>query len=90
MFINKADAKVKLLRKAAAAHVEYIKNASQGQGVDRHLLGLRCVMKPGETSTIFTHPVFAKSQKWQLSTSALFFSDRVLGTGFGTVVSLPN
>lgn len=54
-------------------------------GVDRHLLGLKLCMKPGESHEIFTHPIFSKSSKWQLSTSALFPGDRLAGTGFGTV-----
>jgi hypothetical protein len=40
-------------------------------GVDRHLLGLKLCAQPGETHAIFSHPIFAKSSKWQLSTSAL-------------------
>ena len=83
------DSKTKyaLMSKAAGAHIQYIRTSSQGFGVDRHLLGLRLCMKSGEKADIFTHPLFAKSSKWQLSTSALFAGERMLGTGFGTVVS---
>jgi carnitine O-acetyltransferase len=72
-------------QKACTKHVEYIKIASDGKGCDRHLFGLQRVMKKGETHELFTHPVFAKSSKWQLSTSALFPSENLPGTGFGTV-----
>ncbi|KAI8897824.1 acyltransferase ChoActase/COT/CPT [Globomyces pollinis-pini] len=77
--------KYALFQKAATAHVEYLKIASNGYGCDRHLLGLKLCLKEGESHEIFTHPVFAKSSKWQLSTSALFPGKAVYGTGFGTV-----
>ena len=70
---------------ACEAHIAYIQAASQGMGCDRHMLGLKLVMEKGESHEIFTHPVFAKSSKWQLSTSALFSSERIMGTGFGAV-----
>ncbi len=54
-------------------------------GVDRHLLGLKLCMQQGESHPIYSHPIFAKSSKWQLSTSALFSGERLVGTGFGTV-----
>jgi Choline/Carnitine o-acyltransferase len=41
------------------------------------------VLKAGESHPIFTDRLFSKSSKWQLSTSALFSGERVLGTGFG-------
>jgi carnitine O-acetyltransferase len=77
--------KYKALQTACKAHIDYIQMASNGFGVDRHLLGLKLCLKEGESHEIFTHPVFAQSQKWQLSTSALFSGDRLIGTGFGTV-----
>ena len=72
-------------QKAAKAHIAYITKASSGMGVDRHLLGLKLCMQQGESHPIYTHPIFAKSSKWQLSTSALFSGERLVGTGFGTV-----
>jgi carnitine O-acetyltransferase len=77
---------VTLFRKASEAHVATLTTASNGQGVDRHLLGLRMVLQPGETKhPLFTHPSFSKSSTWTLSTSALFSGERVWGTGFGCV-----
>lgn len=70
---------------ATKAHIDYIVRASNGQGVDRHLLGLKLCLEQGESHSIYTHPIFAKSSKWQLSTSALFSGERLGGTGFGTV-----
>ena len=79
--------KMLLFQKAAEAHVEYLKAASDGHGVDRHLLGLRLLYQPGEDRhPLFSHPLFVESGTWLLSTSALFSGERVWGTGFGTVV----
>ncbi|KAJ3410132.1 hypothetical protein HDU80_003618 [Chytriomyces hyalinus] len=78
-------AKLDLLRAACKSHVDYIGRAANGFGVDRHLLGLRLVMKEGESHDIFKDPLFARSQHWDLSTSALNSSKNMLGSGFGTV-----
>ncbi|KAL2913180.1 hypothetical protein HK105_207299 [Polyrhizophydium stewartii] len=81
---NISDAeKFASLQKACKAHVDYISAAMDGRGVDRHMLGLRLVMKEGESSEFFKHPVFAESTRWRLSTSGLFPSERMEGTGFG-------
>ncbi|KAJ3315513.1 hypothetical protein HDV04_003055 [Boothiomyces sp. JEL0838] len=77
--------KYQALQKAAKAHIAYISKASDGYGCDRHLLGLKLCLKPGESHPIFTDPAFAKTSKWQLSTSALVQSERLYGGGFGTV-----
>ncbi|KAJ3351938.1 hypothetical protein HDU83_008461 [Entophlyctis luteolus] len=77
--------KLDALRTACKTHVEYMTNAANGFGVDRHLLGLRLVMKPGESYPIFNDPLFARSQHWDLSTSGLFSSKNIIGTGFGCV-----
>ncbi|KAJ3045926.1 hypothetical protein HDV00_006192 [Rhizophlyctis rosea] len=74
------------LQKACGSHIEYLTAASNGHGVDRHLLGLRLMLKEGETCDVFKDPAYAKSSTWKLSTSGLFPGDRVLGTGFGAVV----
>ncbi|KAJ3184004.1 hypothetical protein HDU85_001855 [Gaertneriomyces sp. JEL0708] len=78
--------KYELLKTACSSHVKYIAVASQGRGVDRHLLGLRMCLKPGESADLFKDPAYARSCNWQLSTSGLFPGERLLGTGFGAVV----
>ncbi|KAI8593385.1 acyltransferase ChoActase/COT/CPT [Geranomyces variabilis] len=80
-----ASDKYAKLTAACTAHVKYLDVASKGHGVDRHLLGLRMVMKPDEKAAIFTDPAYANSSKWLLSTSGLFPGTRILGTGFGAV-----
>ena len=40
-----------------------------GEGVDRHLMGLRLVMEPNESHALFTDPAFSRSTHWTLSTS---------------------
>ena len=55
-----------------------------GRGIDRHLLGLRCMMREGERHDLFEDELFARSQTWELSTSGLSAGDQFRGTGFGT------
>ncbi|KAF9314767.1 hypothetical protein BG003_003839 [Podila horticola] len=80
-----AQEKVKLMRKAIAAHSQYQKDAANGKGCDRHLMGLRLCLQPGESHGLFQEPVFAKSAAFLLSTSGLFAGDYVMGTGFGAM-----
>ncbi|KAJ3300310.1 hypothetical protein HK104_002129 [Borealophlyctis nickersoniae] len=80
-----ATEKHQALQKACSSHVKYLTAASNGRGCDRHLLGLRVCMREGESAEIFTDPAYAKSSRWQLSTSGLFPGLRLLGTGFGAV-----
>jgi carnitine O-acetyltransferase len=83
-------------RAAAQAHIGYVKKASSGRGVDRHLLALRAPLgflsnpneaekAPGPTvSPLWNDPLFLKSQSWELSTSNNSYL--VQGCGcFGTV-----
>ncbi|KAI1381922.1 acyltransferase ChoActase/COT/CPT [Hypoxylon crocopeplum] len=80
-----------LLRKALAAHIEYISAASDGKGVDRHLFGLKKLLEPGEElPAIYKDPAFGYSSSWFLSTSQLsseFFNgygwSQVIDAGFG-------
>ncbi|CAJ0755683.1 10517_t:CDS:2, partial [Entrophospora sp. SA101] len=74
-----------LLQAAVKAHSEYTRDASNGKGCDRHLLGLRLLLKEGESHPLFQHPIFAKSQEWLLSTSGLTTGTKFNGTGFGCV-----
>ncbi|RHZ01301.1 hypothetical protein DYB26_009016 [Aphanomyces astaci] len=74
-----------LCRDACNAHVKYMKIAAQSKGVDRHLLGLRLCLQPGESAALFDDPVFARSKYWQISTSHLTH-DLFDGWGWGEVV----
>jgi carnitine O-acetyltransferase len=79
---------IQLLRQAADAHVEYMKRAKAGKGVDRHFLGLRrmCAQYDINPPEIFTDPSFARSSHWILSTSHCGSSALSL-FGFGPVVT---
>ncbi|KAI0320157.1 acyltransferase ChoActase/COT/CPT [Amylostereum chailletii] len=76
-----------LFRRAAARHVQYAAWAADGQGVDRHLFGLKKLLEEGEAlPEIYTDPAFARTSHWELSTSQL--SSRFLdGWGYGEVVT---
>lgn len=80
------DKRAKLFRAACARHSQYSAWAANAQGVDRHLYGLKKLIKEGEeTPAIFTDPIFAKSSHWELSTSQLT-SKYLDGWGYGEVV----
>lgn len=78
-------------RKAVDSQVKYIADASVGKGVDRHLFGLKKMLKQGEPlPELYQDPVFAYSSTWYLSTSQLsseFFNgygwSQVIDEGFG-------
>ncbi|KAF8326968.1 acyltransferase ChoActase/COT/CPT [Cantharellus anzutake] len=75
-----------LLRRAAARHLQYAAWAADGQGVDRHLFGLKKLLREGEpTPSIYTDPAFSKTNHWELSTSQLS-SPWFDGWGYGEVV----
>lgn len=68
------------------AQSAYMVNALDGQGVDRHLLGLRLLLDPTEPKpSIFTDPSFSLSSHWKLSTSQIP-TECYDGWGFGEVV----
>jgi carnitine O-acetyltransferase len=76
------------LKQALDAHVTYMRAASSGKGVDRHLLGLRCQIGNAEEqarSTLFTDPAYVGSMSFTLSTSNMSPGDRFWG-GFGAVM----
>lgn len=77
--------KLELLREAVTRHVQYMKRAAQSCGVDRHLLGLRLLVKEGETVPFFNDPIMTKSRYWQISTSHLT-NELFDGWGWGEVV----
>ncbi|KAI8609540.1 carnitine acetyl transferase [Chytriomyces sp. MP71] len=81
------EEKGQLGRKAVAAQSTYMALAADGRGVDRHLLGLRLLIKSGETKpALFTDASFSTSSHWTLSTSQIT-SEYFLGYGWGQVVS---
>lgn len=82
--INRA----RLFRLAVARHLQYAAWAADGQGVDRHLFGLKKLLKPDQGEKlpgIYTDPAFAKTSHWELSTSQLS-SPWFDGWGYGEVV----
>lgn len=60
--------------------------AANGKGCDRHLFGLKMMMKPGEQVALFTDPAYTRSTHWGLSTSGLV-GELMDGWGFGEVVA---
>ncbi|GBB93575.1 hypothetical protein RclHR1_00220009 [Rhizophagus clarus] len=80
-----AQEKYDLLQAATKIHSDYTRDVSNGKGCDRHLLGLRLLLREGESHPLFTEPIFAKSQEWLLSTSGLGAGNRLSGSGFGCV-----
>ncbi|EFE35932.1 uncharacterized protein ARB_04866 [Trichophyton benhamiae CBS 112371] len=82
---------VKLFRAAVAAHSKYTAEASVGKGVDRHLFGLKKLIRDGEeVPSLFKDPTYAYSGSWFLSTSQLsseYFNgygwSQVIDEGFG-------
>jgi len=74
-----------LMRAATTAHASYTGKALLGYGCDRHLLGLKLVMKPNESADLYSDPGFLRSSTWALSTSGLT-GELMDGWGFGEVV----
>ncbi|KIK61686.1 hypothetical protein GYMLUDRAFT_166051 [Collybiopsis luxurians FD-317 M1] len=71
---------------AAKKHISLAKLCGAGQGVDRHLLGLRKLLTESEQAPdLFSDPVFTRSSNWVLSTSAIF-SKHFNEYGWGEVV----
>jgi carnitine O-acetyltransferase len=64
--------KLQALDLACTNHVQYLKLAGQGRGVDRHFFGLSCMATVGETlPDLYRDPVFQRSKRWRVSTSHL-------------------
>ncbi|KAL1925629.1 uncharacterized protein VTP21DRAFT_512 [Calcarisporiella thermophila] len=76
-----------LLRKAIDKHVEYTNWAVSGNGVDRHLLGLKLLAEKENSKlpSIFTDPSYSLSSHWNLSTSQIT-DDAFEEYGWGEVV----
>ncbi|KAJ2806803.1 hypothetical protein H4S07_003718 [Coemansia furcata] len=94
--------KYEALVRAANKHQILLRDASSGNGIDRHILGLRMAYHrlqplPSETpltaaektaiEEFFNDPILAKSTTFQLSTSGLFPAYYLSHTGFGCVVA---
>ena len=72
-----------MFRKAVTRHLQYAAWAADGQGVDRHLFGLKKMLKDGEpTPAIYTDAAFSRTNHWELSTSNLS-SPFLDGWGYG-------
>ncbi|KAI9206579.1 acyltransferase ChoActase/COT/CPT [Polychytrium aggregatum] len=79
--------KGELGRKAVGAQSAYMAKCIDGRGVDRHLLGLKLSVLPGEpVPSLFADPAYAYSTHWYLSTSQIT-SEYFEGYGWGQVVS---
>lgn len=75
-----------LLQKAVASHGKYIGNASKGNGVDRHLLGISMLADDvDKLPDIYSDPLFIRSKTWRVSTSHLTHP-KIENWGFGEVV----
>ncbi|KAJ2347470.1 Carnitine O-acetyltransferase mitochondrial [Coemansia sp. RSA 2618] len=69
---SSAAARIKLFRDALAKHSRLTREAVDARGVDRHLLGLRMLVKHGEhMPAIFTDPAYSYSSHWFVSTSQM-------------------
>ena len=81
----------RLFEQVAKKHNWLMKNCSNGQGADRHLLGLKAMMQPGESTEFFSNPLSSPFggviSQWRLSTSPLppAFWRYFIGTGFGNL-----
>lgn len=61
-----------LMRAAIDAHQQYMKVSKNGEGVDRMFTGLRKMSAAsGVSHPLLTHPAFARSCNWAMSTSHL-------------------
>ncbi|EON63713.1 carnitine O-acetyltransferase [Coniosporium apollinis CBS 100218] len=77
---------VKLFRDALKMHVQYISDASDGRGVDRHLFGLKkCLKKGEEVPEIYNDPAYTYSSTWFISSSQLS-SEYFNGYGWSQVI----
>ncbi|KAA1084106.1 Carnitine O-acetyltransferase mitochondrial [Puccinia graminis f. sp. tritici] len=80
------SARLEKFKIAVKAHLSYSQQASEGQAVDRHLLGLRLSLRPGEEiPPLFRDPVYKESTSWKVATSHMP-SENFSGFGYGAVV----
>ncbi|CAO1633710.1 unnamed protein product [Sympodiomycopsis kandeliae] len=84
--VNRSDEeRYTLFQSAVKQHLSYALSAADGQGVDRHLFGLKKLLAENESvPTLYTDSAFAKTSEWKLSTSQI--SSEVFDTwGYGEV-----
>ncbi|KAJ6462051.1 acyltransferase ChoActase/COT/CPT [Mycena vitilis] len=75
-----------LFRRAVTRHLQYAAWAADGQGVDRHLFGLKRMLREGEdVPAMYLDRAFSRTSHWELSTSQLS-SPYLDGWGYGEVV----
>ncbi|KAF8514213.1 acyltransferase ChoActase/COT/CPT [Hysterangium stoloniferum] len=80
------ERRVSLFRQAVTRHLQYAAWAADGQGVDRHLFGLKKLIREGEPlPNIYKDESYGKTSHWELSTSQLS-SPYFDGWGYGEVV----
>ncbi|KAL5520033.1 hypothetical protein ACEPAG_1693 [Sanghuangporus baumii] len=84
---DKTDAyRSQLFKRAVARHLQYATWAADGLGIDRHLFGLKKMIRDGESlPEIYSDPAYSRTSHWELSTSQLS-SPFVDGWGYGEVV----
>lgn len=71
---------------ASKAHTKYTVEAMRGEGVDRHIFGMKMCLQSGEDHPFLSDPVARGSTNYRLSTSSLSSGELYLGTGFGSAV----
>ena len=83
LLARQSSAKYRALQRAVQTHVSLTREAATGRGIDRHLLGLRLMLRPedGERADLFDDELFQRSQEWKLSTSGLSAGHYFRGTG---------
>lgn len=76
-----------LLREAVSSHAATVRRCKSGHGIERHLLGLRRMLEPGEPlPALFTDQGYGTLSRSVLSTSSLPSSPGVELSCFGPVV----
>jgi len=72
-----------LFQKALKSQNEYVQMAMGGEGIDRHLLGLRILStsEGGNLPQIFSDPVFMKAMTFKLSSSNIGYGESFGGFG---------
>lgn len=68
---------------ATKEHSKLTMDSSFGKGYDRHMMGLKVQLRPGEAHPLFDDELYSSSQAWKLSTSGLSSGIQFHATGFG-------